>query len=66
MATFIELVTVLLIFLCIISIFFPENLHSILIYLFSCNVPKYDKKFKPYYNVTGIILGLTVLYIYQV
>lgn len=66
MGTIIELVTVLLIFLCVISTFYPEDLHSILIYFFRCNVPKYDKEFKPYYIVSGIISGLTAYYFYKV
>ncbi len=63
MGNFKELLTVLLIFVCIESIFFTFDLHSILMYFFDCHIPAYKEEFVPYYRVIGIIAGLTALYI---
>lgn len=64
MATFREFITVLLIFLFVIATIFPDILHNILVYfnVYKC-VSRDVEELRPYYFVTGIISGLTSVYI---
>ncbi len=61
MGTFIDLVSVLLIQVSIVCLVYPEMLHNLLVYFY--DIEKYNPEFKPYYNVIGIILGLSAFYL---
>ncbi len=58
MATFIDLVKVLLIQIAVICVVYPEFLHDI-----TNGIENYNPDFKPYYTVIGIISGLTAVYL---
>lgn len=63
MGNFKDLASVLLVFLCITAIVIPADLHNILVYFFGCKVTAYNDNLIPYYKVTGIISGLTAIYL---
>ncbi len=60
MGTFRDLIVVLLMFLSVTCIVYPELLHNILVYFYKTE--KYNTEYIPYYTVIGIILGLTAAY----